>query len=70
MAKKTKKSKKAHKGKKAKMSKKQRAAQSRKARAGTRAKKHTRRGCGRGKWRRGGNAYWRCKPGAKRHYYK
>jgi hypothetical protein len=31
--------------------------------------KHVRRGCGKRNWRRGGNAYWKCKVG-KKHAYK
>ena len=37
----------------------------RKGRKGKRA----RRGCGKRKWAKGGNAYWKCKKGAKKHAY-
>jgi hypothetical protein len=33
-------------------------------------KGHVKRGCGKRKWRRGGNAMWRCKGGKKKHPYK
>jgi len=32
-------------------------------------KGHVKRGCGKRKWSRGGNARWKCKPGAKKHAY-
>lgn len=34
-----------------------------------RAGKLKRRGCGKRGWSRGGSAYWKCKPGRKKHYY-
>ena len=42
-----------------------------KKRARKRKAKHKRakRGCGKRKWARGGNAYWKCKKGAKKHSY-
>jgi hypothetical protein len=33
-------------------------------------RKRAKRGCGKRKWARGGNAYWKCKKGAKKLTYK
>ena len=41
----------------------------RRYRAKKRAGKIKKRGCGKKKWARGGNARWKCKPGAKKHAY-
>ncbi len=42
----------------------------RRYRASKRNGKYKKRGCGKRKWARGGNARWKCKPGAKRHTYR
>jgi hypothetical protein len=50
--------------------KKKRPAKKKKSKAGKRKGKHTKRGCGKHNWSKGGNARWKCKPGAKKHAYK
>ncbi len=35
-----------------------------------RAGKIKKRGCGKGKWKRGGYVYWKCQPPAKKHAYR